>query len=124
MSSLLVVGAIVAACVAFTRSRRGPNELVVAAAAAVAGFVAFNKVFSAQYVDWLVPLAPLAGIGAAAGTLVVLALTRAAFSHRTGIQAGTDAVWLLLVRDSCVLVLTVFLLWSTARSQPGCSRSA
>jgi uncharacterized membrane protein len=110
VSSLLVLGAIVAACIAFARSRRGPNELVLAAAAAVAGFVAFNKVFSAQYVDWLVPLAPLAGIGASAATLVVLALTRAVFSHRTGIQAGTDAVWLLLVRDSCVVVLTVLLL--------------
>jgi uncharacterized membrane protein len=117
VSSVLVLGAIVAACVAFARSRRGPNELVLAAAAAVAGFVAFNKVFSAQYVDWLVPLAPLAGIVASAATLVVLALTRAVFSHRTGIQAGTDAVWLLLVRDSCVLVLTVLLLWSTARFQ-------
>jgi uncharacterized membrane protein len=118
VSSVLVLGAIVAACVAFARSRRGPNELVLAAAAAVAGFVAFNKVFSAQYVDWLVPLAPLAGIGASAATVVVLALTRAVFSHRTGIQAGTDAVWLLLVRDSCVLVLTVLLLWSAARFQP------
>jgi uncharacterized membrane protein len=124
VSSVLVVGAIVAACVAFARSRRGPNELVLAAAAAVAGFVAFNKVFSAQYVDWLVPLAPLAGIAASAATLVVLALTRAVFSHRTGIEAGTDAVWLLLVRDSCVLVLTVLLLWTAARFQPGCSRSA
>jgi uncharacterized membrane protein len=124
VSSVLVVGAIVAACVAFARSRRGPNELVLAAAAAVAGFVAFNKVFSAQYVDWLVPLAPLAGIVASAATLVVLALTRAVFSHRTGIEAGTDAVWLLLVRDSCVLVLTVLLLWTAARFQPGCSRSA
>ena len=86
VSSLLVVGAIVAAC------------------------VAFNKVFSAQYVDWLVPLAPLAGIGASAATLVVLALTRSVFSHHGGIEAGTDAVWLLLVRDSCVVVLTVLLL--------------
>jgi uncharacterized membrane protein len=118
VSSLLVLAAIAAACVAFARSRRGPNELVLAAAAAVAGFIAFNKVFSAQYVDWLVPLAPLAGIGASAATVVVLALTRAVFSHRTGIQAGTDAVWLLLVRDSCVLVLTVLLLWSAARFQP------
>ena len=124
VSSVLVLGAIVAACVAFARSRRGPNELVLAAAAAVAGFIAFNKVFSAQYVDWLVPLAPFAGIAASAATLVVLVLTRAVFSHRTGIQAGSDAVWLLLVRDSCVLVLTVFFLWSAARFQPGCSRSA
>jgi uncharacterized membrane protein len=112
VSSVLVLAAIGAACIAFARSRRGPNELVLAATAAVAGFVAFNKVFSAQYVDWLVPLAPLAGVTASAATVVVLALTRAVFSHRAGIQAGTDAVWLLLLRDACVIVLTVFLLAS------------
>ena len=108
-SSLLVLAAIAVVCVAFARSRRGPNELVVAAAAAVAGFVAFNKVFSAQYVDWLVPLVPLAGVAASAATVVVLALTRAVFSHRGGIQTGTDAVWLLLLRDSLVLCLYVSL---------------
>jgi hypothetical protein len=108
-SSLLVLAAIAVVCVAFARSRRGPNELVVAAAAAVAGFVAFNKVFSAQYVDWLVPLVPLAGVAASAATVVVLALTRAVFSHRGGIQTGTDAVWLLLLRDSLVLCVYVSL---------------
>ena len=88
------------------------DALVVAAAAAVAGFVAFDKVFSAQYVDWLVPLVPLAGLAARRATVVVLALTRLVFSHRTGIQAGGDAVWLLLARDTCVVLLTVLLLGS------------
>ena len=117
VSSVLVVLAIAAAAFAFARSRRDPQALVVAAAAAVAGFVAFDKVFSAQYVDWLVPLVPLVGLAAGALTVVVLGLTRLVFSHRTGIQTGGDSVWLLLVRDSCVVFVTVLLLWTVQARQ-------
>jgi hypothetical protein len=75
----------------------------------VAGFVAFDKVFSAQYVDWLVPLAPVAGVGAATVTVAVLALTRAVFSHRSGIAADGGAVWLLLARDISVALVAALL---------------
>ena len=112
VSSLLVLVAIAAVAVAFARSRRDSSAVVLAAAAAVAGFVAFNKVFSAQYVDWLVPLVPLAGLAAGATTVVVLGLTRLVFSHRTGIQASGDSVWLLLARDTVVVFVTVLLLWT------------
>jgi hypothetical protein len=115
VSSVLVLCALVAAAVVFARSRRDPRALVVAAAAAVAGFVAFDKVFSAQYVDWLVPLVPLAGLAASAATVVVLGLTRLVFSHRSGIQAGGDAVWLLLARDTIVVFVTILLLGSVPR---------
>jgi uncharacterized membrane protein len=115
VSSVLVLVAIAAVAVAFARSRRDPSAVVLAAAAAVAGFVAFSKVFSAQYVDWLVPLAPLAGVAASGATVAILALTRAVFSHRAGIQADGDAVWLLLVRDTCVVFLTVLLLAAATR---------
>lgn len=115
VSSVLVLCALVAAAVVFARGRRDPQALVVAAAAAVAGFVAFDKVFSAQYVDWLVPLVPLAGLAASAATVVVLGLTRLVFSHRSGIQAGGDAVWLLLARDTIVVFVTIVLLGSVPR---------
>jgi uncharacterized membrane protein len=115
VSSVLVVVAIAAATLAFARSSRDSRALVVAAAAAVAGFVAFDKVFSAQYVDWLVPLVPLAGLAAGAMAVLVLGLTRLVFSHRTGIQAGADSVWLLLARDTCVVFVTVFLLSTVLR---------
>jgi uncharacterized membrane protein len=105
VSTLLVVAAIAAATIAYVRGR----PLVVAAAASVAGFVAFDKVFSAQYVDWLVPLAPLAGLGAAAVTVVVLALTRLVFSHRTALAHDAD-VWLLLARNAAAVALFVTLL--------------
>jgi hypothetical protein len=119
VSSVLVLCALVAAAVVFARSRRDPQALVVAAAAAVAGFVAFDKVFSAQYIDWLVPLVPLAGLAASAATVVVLGLTRLVFSHRSGIQTGGDAVWLLLARDTLVVFVTVLLLGSVPRRGPG-----
>jgi hypothetical protein len=126
VSSALVLCAIVAAAVVFARSRRDPQALVVAAAASVAGFVAFDKVFSAQYVDWLVPLVPLTGLAASAATVVVLGLTRLVFSHRSDIQTGGDAVWLLLARDTFVVFVTVLLLGSvprhgtvTAKRDPG-----
>ena len=61
---------------------------------------------------WLVPLVPLAGLAAGALAVLVLGLTRLAFWHRTGIQTGGDSVWLLLARDTCVVFLTVFLLWT------------
>jgi uncharacterized membrane protein len=119
VSSLLVAVAIAAAAFAFARSRRDSQALVVAAAASVAGFVAFDKVFSAQYVDWLVPLVPLAGLAAGAMAVVVLGLTRLVFSHRTGIQTNGDSVWLLLARDTCVVFVTVFLLSTVLRPAGG-----
>jgi hypothetical protein len=112
VSSVFVVCALVAAAITFARSRRDPYALVVAAAAAVAGFVAFDKVFSAQYVDWLVPLAPLAGLVASTVTVAILALTREVFSHRIDIEAGGDSVWLLLARDTLVVFVAVLLLWT------------
>jgi hypothetical protein len=108
-SSVVLVLAVVAVAVVFARSRRDGVALVRAAAAAVAVFVSFDKVFSAQYVDWLAPLAPLAGVAAAGVTVVVLALTHAVFSHRTGVHAGTGAVWLLLARNLAVVALAVSL---------------
>jgi uncharacterized membrane protein len=105
ISTVLVLLAIVAATVAYVRRR----PLVTAVAAAVAGFVAFDKVFSAQYVDWLVPLAPLAGLGASALSLVVLVLTRLVFSHRTAIAHDHD-IGLLFARNLAVVALFVYLL--------------
>jgi len=105
VSTLLVLAAIAAATIAYVRGK----PLVVSVAAAVVGLVAFDKVFSAQYVDWLVPLAPLAGLGAAALTVVVLVLTRLVFSHRSAIADDQD-VWLLFLRNLATVALFVSLL--------------
>jgi hypothetical protein len=105
LSSVLVVAAIVAAAVAY---RRG-LPFIAACAAAVTGFVAFDKVFSAQYVDWLVPLVPLVSIGAAVGSIPALVLTRLVFSHRSELAKVTD-VPLLLARNAVLVALFVMLL--------------
>jgi hypothetical protein len=112
VSALLVLGAIVAAALAFTRGR----PLLTAAAAAVAGFVAFDKVFSAQYVEWLVPLAPLAGVDAAVGTAVVLGLTRLVFSHRAELARDED-VGLLVARNLAVVALFAVVLLRDGHSR-------
>ena len=107
VSAVLVLAAIAAAAWAYHRRRL---SLVAASAAAVAGFVAFDKVFSAQYVDWLVPLVPLVSIGAAVGVIPAFVLTRLVFSHRSQLANVTD-VPLLLVRNAFVVALFVALLW-------------
>jgi hypothetical protein len=55
-------------------------------------------------VEWLAPLAPLAGLVAAAGTAVVLGLTHVVFSHRSALAEQRDC-WILLVRNLSVVAL-------------------
>ncbi len=92
VSTVVVIVAILGVAWLYARGRL---PFLVACAASVAAFVAFDKVFSAQYVEWLAPLAPLAGPVASALTVVVLVLTHAVFSHRSAIGEQRDLVWLL-----------------------------
>ena len=92
---------------------RGRRDRLLAAAAAVTAFVAFGKVLSPQYVVWLVPLVPAAGL-AASGVLVgVLVLTQrsSTASGRTARSAhwGEVLSWWIIARD-LVLVALFFLL--------------
>ena len=107
VSTLLVLAAIVVATVLYARGRL---PFLTACAAAVAGFVAFDKVFSAQYVEWLAPLAPLGGLVAAGLTTAVLLLTHAVFSHRSALAEQRELGWLLARNALCV----VLFLWLAA----------
>ena len=102
------------------RSTRGFGtaraRLPLAFAAAVAGFIAFTKVFSPQYLVWLVPLVVLvggaAGVAAIALAAAPLVLAQVWFFHYGALFRLEWPVWLLLARD---LVLVALYLCSPAR---------
>jgi uncharacterized membrane protein len=111
-STIAVVVAVALAAFVYWRGR---ISFLVACAAAVTGFVAFNKVFSAQYVEWLAALVPLAGTAAAGLTAVVLWLTSIVFDHRTQIAEKHGDLWSLFARDALCVVLYLRLLLARDR---------
>jgi hypothetical protein len=100
---------------------RGPatgDRLVVHAAAAVAATLAFSKVFSPQFVIWLVPLVPLTrgrrGVAACGLLAAALVLTQLWFPrHYWPLALGfaQRESWLLLARDLAVVALAALLAW-------------
>jgi uncharacterized membrane protein len=119
VSSALEVVAVVGIWILFARMRRPSGDaLVLACAAAVAAMVATGKVFSPQYLIWLVPLAPLVrgrrGIVASVLLLAALGLTQTWFpgSYWSLALAQTEPfAGFLLLRDLAVLALATVLVW-------------
>lgn len=110
--------ALLAAIVLLWRGYRG--ERVATAAAAVTAFVTFDKVLSPQYVTWLVPLVPAAGVECAlllAGALVLTRLEWERFirPHGTVAHWGDVLSWWVLARD---LLLVILLAATTRRIRP------
>ncbi|MFN2628600.1 MAG: glycosyltransferase 87 family protein, partial [Gaiellaceae bacterium] len=110
---------------AFARGPARPERLVTAAAAAVGAFVAFGKVFSPQFLIWLIPLVPLVGgrVGARAAALLAsaLVLTQIWFPKRywqyaLGFKPFESS--LVLARDVLAAALAVLLLRSLLQDQP------
>jgi hypothetical protein len=90
--------------------RRAPRALLpLAFAAVIAGFVAFTKVLSPQYLVWLVPLVPLVagwvGLVASAVLAVALVLAQIWFFHYPDVFRIEGVVWLVLVRDLLLVAL-------------------
>jgi uncharacterized membrane protein len=111
VSSLTVVVAVLYVAWVYLRGRRDP---VLACAAAVTAFVAFNKVLSPQYVVWLLPLVPAAGIVASGVLVIVLALTRAEWNrfvlpHGSVQHWGDVLSWWILARDLVLVALFALL---------------
>ncbi len=108
---------------------RGRVAFLPGAVAAVVGLLAFSKVFSPQYVDWLIPLAPAAGTAGAVGMLAVLGLTHVVFErfHAAGAPNGLaykDALaWWAFARDLAVVALYAVLVARLARSPAGADAS-
>jgi hypothetical protein len=115
---VVTLAALLAVYWLYFRSAGTREQIVVACAAAVTGYVAFSKVFSPQYLVWLIPLVPLVRGRATALLVAAAALTQiwepwkySDYYH--GFPAGLTT--LVLVRDLLVVALFVVLvrrLWS------------
>jgi hypothetical protein len=123
LSTVLEIGTVIAVWALFARRRSADRESVlVAAAAAIAAAVAFDKVLSPQYLIWLVPFVLLAGggLGIVAGGLLLLALglTQTWFPwHYWPLASDLDAPWswYLLARDLSLVALAGALLLELSR---------
>ena len=115
VSSVLQVLAVALVAWLYARGRDEPARLVVAFAAAVAGFLAFTRFFSPQYLVWLVPFAVLLGPLEWVLTAAALVLAQIWFFHYSDVFALGGYGWLVLVRDLVVLALFVVIALSLRR---------
>jgi glycosyl transferase family 87 len=107
-TSVLQVAALVVVWVLFARGPATGERLVRYAAGAVAAFLAFGKVFSPQFVIWLIPLVPLVRRWyALAAFVIALTLTGLYFPRHYWRLAALESPqsWQLLVRDLLVVAL-------------------
>jgi hypothetical protein len=117
-------------CVFFARGPIEARRLVRGCTTAVLAFVLLGKVFSPQFLIWLIPLAPLlGGTFALAGSAIVGAaavLTRLYFpSHWSDlIRFEATPTALLVVRNALLLCLLALLTVQASRSPSRNSGSA
>lgn len=118
LSSLLQLLAVLAATLFYVRGRGDPRRLVLACAAALAGFVAFSRFVSPQYLVWLVPLVVLSFRPAVWALLAAsLALAQTWFFHYRTLVELSGRNWLVLVRDVLLVALFALLLRETTKNQ-------
>ncbi|MDQ2951525.1 MAG: hypothetical protein M3R54_04620 [Chloroflexota bacterium] len=106
---------------------RSRERLLVAGAAAVVGFVAFDRVLSPQYLVWLIRLVPLISgrLGLAAAGLLgaVLVLTQVWFPRRYFDLVALGSVdWFLLARNALLVGLFALLAVALWRHRLGAIR--
>jgi uncharacterized membrane protein len=107
-AGLLVLEVVAVATVwaLYVRARDARELLPVAFAAAVAGFLAFTKVFSPQYLVWLLPLVVAAWSPVAVAlAAVAVVLAQVWFFHYGALFRLEWPVWLLLARDLVMVAL-------------------
>jgi hypothetical protein len=118
ISAIATAVAILAVYVLYARSTRTREQLVVSSVAAVTAYIAFSKVFSPQYLVWLIPLVPLVGgrrgISATALLVIVLGMTQIWEPYRYFEYYTRFEPWLttlVVVRDLLVVALFAVLVW-------------
>ena len=113
-SSVAQVAAVALALLLFLRARSSGQRLTVATAATLAGFLAFARFISPQYLVWLVPIVPL--VGGVAGVVATVLLGAALLAGRLWffdyreVFALEGVVWLVVVRDLLLVALYAVLL--------------
>jgi uncharacterized membrane protein len=118
VGSVLQALAVLGVSVLYARGRGGAGRLGLAFAAAVAGFIAFSRFVSPQYLVWLVPLVvllfrPFVWLLVAAA----LVLAQTWFFHYPGLTELSDRNWLVLIRDVLLVAVFVVLLRSAAKDE-------
>ena len=116
VTTALELIALIAVWVACVRRRLTGSQFATAAAAAAAILMAFGKVFSPQYLIWLIPLVPLVEQRLRRLALLLLAaacaLTQSWYPRRAAqlvLYFRQPESWFLLARDLVVVALAVFL---------------
>jgi uncharacterized membrane protein len=124
LTSVAQVAAILAVAWIYLKSgRRDPQSFLVASAAAVFAFVAFNKVFSQQFAVWLVPFVPLVYGSLVVWTSLLVAGILFATNVDTvwadwGLRNVDWTVWVVAARNIAVVAVLVLLtreLWHKRR---------
>jgi uncharacterized membrane protein len=110
MSSVLQVLAVVGVSWLYLRRRDDLMRLAAAFAAMVAGFLAFTRFFSPQYLVWLIPLVVLLQPLEWVLTAAALVLAQVWFFHYRDVFALGGYIWLVALRDLIVLALFLVLL--------------
>ena len=110
LSSIAQAFAVIAVAWLYLRGGDDPRRLTLAFAAAIAGFLAFTRFFSPQYLVWLLPFVPLLEPAAWVVTATALVLGQVWFFHYRDVFALGGYVWLVLVRDLLVVALFVLVL--------------
>jgi uncharacterized membrane protein len=105
-SSFLQVCTVLLAAWLYWRGRDEPQRLATAFAAAVAGFLAFTRFLSPQYLVWLVPFVVLLQPLEWGLTAIVLVLAQVWFFHYRNVFALGGYIWLVALRD--VLLVALF----------------
>jgi hypothetical protein len=119
--TLVLVVALLTVYAAYAAGRDEARRLLTAAAGAVTGYVAFNRVLSPQYLVWLFPLVPLvAGAPGVAATLLLFgacALTMTWFPDRFWHLVHVSPVsWFTLARNVLLVLVFVAVVMPLVRS--------
>jgi uncharacterized membrane protein len=116
-SSFLQVLAVLLVAWLYWHGRDEPPRLAAAFSAAVAGFLAFTRFFSPQYLVWLVPFVVLMQPLEWALTAAALVLAQVWFFHYRDVFELGGYIWLVALRDLLVVALFVVLCRRTVEDE-------